>query len=171
MEQKWRLPTVQDCLAVSEDDTGFFEVFQALLKHNDDFFWTSTEHPDNNLCSAYIFNMHHGSITVFEKYDYARSRLVRQSSQAGSSSKGRFEISPCGTFVTDFKMMMDWKVEAQPVVQPWPRSMWKHNNINVLADTPTDLNAKILAVHNALIGRPESIHFDNIIMHLRNQKT
>jgi hypothetical protein len=47
--------------------------------------------------------------------------------------------------------------------------MWKFNGTNVLPDFAQDIPSTILAVQNALVGKPEALHFDRLLI-LFNQK-
>lgn len=164
----WRLPTKAECLAIELLPEQTKSEFKSALLHNDDVFWTSTEH-DIDDKTVFAFNLDHCSLTFTDKYFHHRSRLVRPT-QLQTSSESRFVLAPCCSFITDTVQGLDWKVEAHPSVSPWPRAMWKFNGVNVLSSTQDDLQTCILAVQNALVGKPESLHFDRLLSLMTSER-
>jgi hypothetical protein len=164
--QKWRLPTQAECVVIDRLPESLKAIFKSALNNTDEIFWTSTEHDQN---VAFVFDLQHCSVSYSEKFNFNRSRLVRPTTEQPSSTSDRFKISPCGEYLTDFDAQLDWKVNSHPNSSPWPRAMWKFNGTNVLPDFAQDIPSTILAVQNALVGKPEALHFDRLLI-LFNQK-
>ena len=131
----WRLPTKNELASLLWDDkaakAAYLEKFGSK-NHNKylaNWFWSSSADAGNS-DGAWSVSFSSGGVYYYYKdFDGGQVRLVRGRQCLGSWREGdapetRYEVSECGTIVTDHKTGLEWQREPEVGKFTWQQAIY-----------------------------------------------